>query len=661
MMEYLGFLILGTGAGAIIAAMSLSLLITQQGAATVNLSLGATMTWTAHLYADLRDGFYTLPFPVLPDRIDLGGDVGLATALVLSLGTAALMAVLLFRLVFRPLYDAPTLSTIVAGIGIIIMFTALVELRFADAAGIRVDSILPNDPVSVPGGLGMPSDGLWLAAIVVVVAIGLWALSRYSRVGLMVRAASQNEKGLSLLGLSAKRIAEASYVFSTLLASLVGILAAPMLQLTSVTYTFTFLIPALGAAVMARFRSIGLALFVAFAIGMIQSTFIKAQIDLAWWPRSGAREGFPFLVIIVAMWLRGDSLPDRGAVSSWRLSRVPQAKVTPLSIGIPIAAALVGLYLLGPLWRTATISTTIAIVFALSFVVLTGFAGQTSLAQMAIAGMAGFSLSRIATDLGVPFPAAPLLAALIATAAGVLVGFPALRVRGTNLAIVTLGGSVAITEFFFKNPDFIGGLDSGGARVPNPSIGSFDFGLVLGDESSRPIFGVFLVIVAALLALAVANLRRGAIGRRLLAVRGNERAALASGISVFKVKLAAYAISSFIAGIGGCLIAYRFGRVSDASFGVVASLAALAVAYLGGISSVSGAVTAGLVAASGVAFFGLTELLPSFGAWETFIGGFFLVLTAVLNPEGIAGGIQQEVAHKRARRLEHAQAGAAAT
>lgn len=652
MSEYLGFMILGTGAGAIIAMMAVSLLVTQQGAATVNFSLGATMTWTAHLYADLRDGFYTVPLPLLPARIDLGGDVGLFWGLVLSLGTAAVLALLLFRLVFRPLYDAPSLSTIVAGIGVIITLTALVEIRFADAAGIRVGAILPNDPVSVPGGLSMPSDGLWLTGIVVVISASLWAISRFTNIGLMVRAASQNEKGLTLLGFSARRIAEMSYVTATVLASLVGVLAAPMLQLTSVTYTFAFLIPALGAALVARFRLISVALLVAFAIGMVQSSFIKAQIDFAWWPRSGAREGFPFLIIIGAMWLMGDALPSRGSITSWRLSRVPQSKLTALNVGIPIAAALIGIYFFGPLWRTAIISTTVAIVFALSFVVLTGFAGQTTLAQMAIAGMAGFSLSRFATQLEIPFPIAPILAALFAMVVGVLVGLPALRVRGTNLAIVTLGGSVAITEFFFKNPDFIGGLDSGGAQIPNPAIGSFDFGLVLGDNSSRPIFAVFLVTVATLLALAVGNLRRSATGRRLLAVRGNERAALAAGISAFRMKLTAYAISSFIAGIGGSLIAYRFGRVSDASFGVVASLAALAVAYLGGISSVSGAVTAGLVAGSGVAFFALTEALPSFGAWETFIGGFFLVLTAVLNPEGIAGGIQQEIAHRKAKRAE---------
>ncbi len=108
-----------------------------------------------------------------------------------------------------------------------------------------------------------------------------------------------------------------------------------------------------------------------------------------------------------------------------------------------------------------------------------------------------------------------------------------------------------------------------------------------------------------------------------------------------------FAVSSFIAGIGGCLIGYRFGSVSDVSYGTVASLAALAVAYLGGITSVSGAVTAGIVASSGVAFFGMTRVIGSLGKWEFYIGGALLIFTAIQNPEGIAGAFRAQAAAKR--------------
>jgi branched-chain amino acid transport system permease protein len=295
-------------------------------------------------------------------------------------------------------------------------------------------------------------------------------------------------------------------------------------------------------------------------------------------------------------------------------------------------------------------TTTIATVLALSLVLLAGFGGQPSLAQMAFAGVAGFSLSKLAMQWDIPFPIAPILASLVAMVFGVIVGIPALRVRGTNLAIITLAGAVAISEFIFKDPKFVGDASTGGAKVPNPKVGNWDLGLILGEDSSRPIFGIFLVAVTLVLAIAVANIRKSPSGRRMLATRSNERAANASGVNIARVKLEVFAASAFIAGVGGCLIAYRFGSVSDASFGAVASLTALAVAYLGGITCVSGAVTAGITAAAGVSFYFLSTITSTFGQWEVFIGGLLLILTAILNPEGIAGGIRQQAAAAKSKR-----------
>jgi branched-chain amino acid transport system permease protein len=145
----------------------------------------------------------------------------------------------------------------------------------------------------------------------------------------------------------------------------------------------------------------------------------------------------------------------------------------------------------------------------------------------------------------------------------------------------------------------------------------------------------------------VANIRRSGSGRVMLAVRSNERAAAAVGINNVRVKMMMFGLSAFIAGMGGSLIAYRFGAVSDLSYGTIASLTALSFAYLGGITSVSGAVAAGVTAASGVAFYSMNQVFGSFGRWEALIGGVLLIFTAITNPEGIAGGIRMQVAQKR--------------
>ena len=647
MTDYLFYLLLGSGAGAIIAALGLGMVVTYQGSGVVNFAAGSMAMWGTYVYAELRNGAYVFPIPGLPDRYHFGDDVGFRWALLLSLLTAALLGLLVYAVVFKPLRQAPALAKVVASVGLIIVFITLVERRFQDMTAMRVAPILPREPVTITGDLTVPRDGLWLLAIVVGLAGLLWAASKYLRIGLATRASAENEKGAVLLGYSPDFLAALGWIVSTVLATFVAILAAPQVQLNPSIFTFAFLVPALGASLIGKFQNYWPTLATGVLIGMGQSICTKLQNEISWFPEYGAREGIPFLVIIVTMVVLGERLPERGAVSNWKLPSVPQAKVTPVSVVVPIVLAVIGLFAFGPLWRAALMTTVIASVLALSLVVLTGFGGQTSLAQMAFAGVAGFALSKLAMRYDIPFPIAPFLAAIGAMIFGLLVGFPALRVRGTNLAIITLAGGVTIAEFVFKNPAVIGDIESGGAKVPNPRLGSWDFGLVFGDKVSRPIFGVFLVVILVLLCVAVANVRRAGSGRVMLAVRGNERAAAAIGINVTNVKMTMFAFSSFIAGVGGTLIAYRFGSVSDLSYGVMASLTALSVAYLGGITSVSGAVTAGVTATAGVMFYGLNQVFGGMGRWEVLIGGVLLIATAITNPEGIAGGIRLQVARKR--------------
>jgi branched-chain amino acid transport system permease protein len=656
MTDYLFYLLLGSGAAAVIAAFGLGLVVTYQGSGVVNFAYGAMAMWAAYVYADLRTGAYPFPLPGLPARYHFDHDVGFRSAMALSLLTAMLLGLLVYLLVFRPLRRAPALATVVASIGLVIVFTSLVDRRFADRKTLRVGPILPRNPVNFARDLAVPRDGLWLALIVLALAASLWAISRFTRIGLITRAAAESEKGAVLLGFSPDFLAGLSFVVASLVGGLVAILASPMIQLSSSVYSFGFLIPALGAALLGTFRFVWPTVATGMAIGMVQSSFTKLQGDVSWFPKYGAREGLPFLVIIVAMVLLGERIPDRGSVASAKLPSVPPSKMTPLTVLLPAAVAVAGLLFLGPLWRAAIMTSVIAAVFALSLVVLTGFGGQISLAQMAFAGIAGFALSKLSVLWNIPFPLAPLLAAGLATVFGVLVGFPALRVRGTNLAIVTVAGGVAISEFIFKNPSFVGDASTGGAKIPHPKLGTWDFALVLGSKSSRPAFGIFSVAVLVLLALAVGNIRRSTTGRRMLAVRSNERAASALAVNVARTKLLVFAMSSCIAGIGGCLVAYRFGNVSDSSYGVVASLTALAVAYLGGMTSVSGAITAGVVAASGVAFFATGKMVGTLGKWEALISGVLLIVMTIHNPEGIAGAIRTRVEHARASAVNRKQA-----
>ena len=174
--------------------------------------------------------------------------------------------------------------------------------------------------------------------------------------------------------------------------------------------------------------------------------------------------------------------------------------------------------------RAAFISSLVSICLALSLVVLTGYVGQVSLAQMSFAGLSAFELSHLGRRARASRSRSSLLlAALIAVPLGLLIGLPALRLRGVNLAVVTLAAAFAIDALVFNDEGFSGGLR--GRDVPSPTLFGLDLGIAKGDAYPRVIFGVFVLVVVCLVGLLVARLRNAPAGRMFIAVRSNERAA----------------------------------------------------------------------------------------------------------------------------------------
>src|SRR5690606_31045250 len=174
--------------------------------------------------------------------------------------------------------------------------------------------------------------------------------------------------------------------------------------------------------------------------------------------------------------------------------------------------------------------------------------------QVTLAGVSGFAVSHMAVKADIGFPWGPLVGTIAAVLIGLVVGASALRVRGASLAVVTLAGVVAIEQFGFANRRW--GAGSSGSPVVQPEL----FGVKLGSDAGyrgldgkvpSPVLGFVFVAVVIALCLLVASLRRSVLGQQMLAVRANERAAAAAGINVTRVKITAYAISSFIAGTAG--------------------------------------------------------------------------------------------------------------
>ena len=645
MTDYLNFLLLGLGNGAVFAALAVALVVTYRSSGVLNFATGALSLHAAYTYAFLRRGELLAPLPIGPKTYDLGDPIGFWPALVATLLIEALLGVLLYVAVFRPLRTARPLAKAVASLGVMILLTAIVAER-AGPDQILVKPIFPRDNFTI-GDIRIVSDRLWFALVIVAVTIVLAAMYRFTKFGIATRAAAETEVGALVSGISPERIAMANWAISAVVAGLAGVLIAPLVPLIPGTYTL-FIVPALAAAVLGRFSALLPAFIGGIAIGALQSlaVFLKGRHD--WFPDQGAAELIPLILVLVALLVRSRPLPTRGTLLAQTLGRAPRPRSWTLPVLGGTAIGLVAVLATSGSYRSAVITSLIFGVISLSLVVVTGYCGQISLAQLTIAGVAGFLLSPLTDSWGVPFPIAPLLAALGASVIGVLVGLPALRIRGLLVGVVTLIFAVTVEALWFRNNSFNGGTD--GAQIANPELFGLDLGVGAGEAFPRPAFGILCLLVLVGTAAVVAKLRTSRLGSAMLAVRANERSAASAGISVVRIKLIGFAIGAFIAGLGGTLLAYKQTNVTFQSFSVFAGLTVFSTAFLAGITSVSGGVLAGVITAGGI-FFLVLDRAIDIGAWYGILSGLGVIITVIANPEGIVGPAHAALDARRQARL----------
>ncbi|MBL7502443.1 ABC transporter permease, partial [Frankia sp. CN7] len=640
MSTYLAALVLGLGTGAVYAALGLGLVLTYRASGVVNVAHGAFAMYATYQYAELRE-YGDIVFPVvgLPPRIHLTDNPSFLLCFLLSLALAGLFGLLCYLLVFRPLRSAPPMNAVVAAVGLMIALQAVAVLQFVAGDGGQdnrfIAPVLTQRPVELLGTT-VPSDRLLLAALAVAAGAVLWAVSRWTRFGLATRAVAADPDAVSLWGYRAELVAAANWVVASVLAAAAGILIAPVSALNPATYSL-FVVPALAAALLGGLSSFGATVAGALALGMAQSALFQVQQDVSWLDQPGLRALLPLLVLIGVAVARGQLVPSRVTTAAG-VTRLPPvgppvgARRAALWLGLGVVAGAGALFLLQGTYRLGMERSLAGAVVCLSFVVLVGYVGQLSLTQMSIAGVAGFLLARLQRSLHIPFPVAPLLATAVAAAVGLLLGLVARRVRGIDLAVITLAAGVAIQEAVFANPLVTGGL--AGTKVPAPTVFGLDLGLS-GPGFPRVEYGLLALVVLAACCYGVARLRGSGFGRRMLAVRANERAAAAAGVDVRRTKVLAFGISAGIAGLGGTLIGYGQGTLSFDSFGVTASLFFLAVVAVGGVTTVSGALLAGLLVPGGLAFTALDDL-AGLGEYQSLICGLAVVILAVLRPAGLA-------------------------
>ena len=455
MTDYLQQSLTGLGAGAVLAVLAIGLVLTFRASNVVNLAHCAMGTYIAYVYYTLRNfdlnssergGDLMLPILGLPTRVHVVDRPTVLTALAIALVVAAIVGGVVYGLVFRPLRNSPPLARVVASLGLFLYLQSVMQLRVSEtgagSASLQLTSLLPDGVVRF-GDVVVPTASFVLAGLAIAVAIGLGAVFRYTRFGLATRAAAANEKGAILTGLSPDRLGLLNWIIASVLAGGAMILVAGITSKLDPTESSLLVVPALAAALLAGLDGFAVATIAGLAIGMSQSGLATFQSRVHWlpeWlPNGGLREALPVLLILIAISVRGSHLPTRETLTEARLPAAPAPRRPAAATLLFAGVAIVALFTLGPQWRLAIVVSTIAALIGLSCVVVTGYVGQISLAQYAFAGLAAFSTAKLAVD-GVAFPWAPLLGVALTVGVGILVGLPAVRVRGMSLAVATIGG-----------------------------------------------------------------------------------------------------------------------------------------------------------------------------------------------------------------------------
>jgi branched-chain amino acid transport system permease protein len=637
--QILLFILLGLGPGALIAGIALGVVLTFRGSGVINLATGAVAMLAGYAFWALQTG-------------ELGFTLATAPALVLSLVFVAGVGAAIELIAFRPLRTAAPLAKLVSSLGVLLVAQAAMLLAFGTTQQPE-PTVLPQNTIKTLGAV-IPEDRFILAGIVIALAIALAAIYKWTRFGLATRAASENQAAAMLSGLSPNTLSMTNTLIASLIAGAIGILAAAITQLDPETLPLQ-IVPALAAALLARFTSFGIACAAGIGIGIVNS-LIDYISGLSWFPQSGGvalpgvKELLAFLIIVGAMFLRGSSLPQRGDLIEQRLPEAPRPRHLVATAVPATLACAIALVVLPFDFREALVNSMIGTLMALSLVIITGFVGQISVVQLTLAGVSGFTISHLAVNAGIGFPLALVAGTAVAGLLGLVTAMSAVRVRGVSLAVVTLAAAVAITNFGFLNTTWGGGQT--GSPVPEPHPLGLDLGpraafRGLDGNLPSPVFGWMVLAITVGVCLLVGAVRRGKLGQRMLAVRSNERAAAAVAISPRNVKLLSFVISALIAGLAGAMYAYNFGSVSADRFNAVTALSLIAFAYAGGITLISGAVFAGLISTQALFPYALDKWLGINGNWFLLFGGAILIVTLIQNPEGVAGAFYRRT-HGRA-------------
>ena len=543
--------------------------------------------------------------------------VAVLIGLIAAVGTGALIDLV----VVKRFDEAPRLILTVATIGL---------LQILGGAELGLPSLFKSlkplstfhGPLHVTFGVGpvlFHGDDVVAMAVVPIVLAGLgWFLYR-SDIGIAIRAAADSGERATLLGIPVRRLSTITWMVAGGLSGLGLILAAPIKGPNlGVVGGPPLLLAPLAAAVIGRMDRLGTAIAAALGIGVFE------QVVFWNYPRSAVVDVALFAAILVALLVqrrgssRGDD-DDLGRFAAIHEVRPIPAVVAALRevqiarVAIPVFA---GAFLLALPWMVNA-ATTILLTFmvmygiiAVSLVVLAGWAGQISLGQFAFVGIGAAVTGSLLVHQNADLFVALALSAVAGGVAALLVGVPALRIRGLFLAVTTLAFAVPVSTFVL-NSGYFPALDP--RDVPPPLLlERFD----LGDIRNLYYFA-FVALCGAI--LLTANIRRSRAGRAILAVRDNESAAAAHAIDPTRTKLFAFAFSGALAGFAGGIFVVANRGIGFLGYNPILSVEAFTTVVVGGLGSIPGALLGAAYVHAVQDFLGSTGELLASGAGLLFL------------------------------------------
>jgi ABC-type branched-subunit amino acid transport system ATPase component/ABC-type branched-subunit amino acid transport system permease subunit len=604
------------------------------------LAVGLVLVYRSNRIINFAHGevgaFASSIFLLVSLKAHLNYYVLLPIALLVGAGMSAASEVV----VVRRLRKAPKLMSIIATLGVgqfLVFFGLLINTQSGNALAYPQPPGLPTFRV---GGLTVTPAYSAMLVFGPATVIALAAFLRYSKYGLAIRCAAANPEAARMAGIPAARMSAMTWGLAGGLSALTAILTAPTNFTNGESFGPGLLLRALAAAVLARMTSLPVALLGGVGLGIIEQTLLWNK------PRSGLVELVLFGLILVTLLLqkqRGGREEEKGSWAAVQAFRPVPLELQRLwlvrNLGLCAAVAFFGGAALLPLVvgnPTATTLTTIAAfaVVGLSVGIVTGLGGQLSLGQYAVAGVGAWVSYEISKRVG-HFELAFLYAGLAGALTSLIIGIPALRIRGLFLTVTTLSFALVVPTFLLQQEWMFGsGVDPG-----RPVVGSTPL------DNGR-LYYWFALPVFALMTLIAWNVRRGGFSRLLIAVRDNEEAARAFTVRAALVKVQGFLLAGFIAGVGGGLAGHAFNQVGAMNFQTRASIVVVALSVIGGISLLAGPII-GAVFVVGVPAF---LPLDSAGIAATALGQLLIIMYLPAGVGSLFEGLRDRVVKAVGRR-----------